>query len=201
MATDAAIPDAKAAPSTTLPPARLQAPSLVVFARRKDHRAPPTTPIVPFKKRKGAQAPAAATPPPREVSEYRCDPAKDTGYTRAVDGLGRFCLRFARGVCHQGPECLALHRLPTAEDEARLATDTLDIFGRPRQDEGKSVHSGSHRTLFVDITGATPLAIQELRPIIEKNFAAWGPIEFIKVLKDRAIVFVRCVCALVCVCC
>lgn len=167
--------DPPAAPSTTLPPARLQAPALVVFARRKDRRAP------------------AGVAPKPEVSEYKCDPEKDSGYTRAVYGLGRFCLRFARGTCHQGKECLALHRLPTAEDEARLASDTLDIFGRPRQDEGRTVHSGSHRTLFVDITGATPLAIQELRPIIERNFAVWGPLESVKVLKDKAIVFVRCV--------
>ena len=174
MATTDAADDATQPAAATLPPARLQAPSLVVFARRKDHRAP------------------VGVAPKREVSEHRCDPARDTGYTRAVDGLGRFCLRFARGTCHQGKDCLALHRLPRAEDEARLASDTLDIFGRPRQDEGKSVHSGSHRTLFVDITGATPLAIQELRPLVEKDFGQWGPLEFVKVLKDRAIVFIRC---------
>ncbi len=75
------------------------------------------------------------------------------------------------------------------------------IHTNNRQDEGASIHSASHRTLFVDITGATPLAIQELRPIIENNFAVWGPLEYVKVLRERAVVFVRYAMCMMWVCC
>ncbi len=85
---------------------------------------------VPFERRPDNRAPGQ--PIKREVSEYRCHPTRDVGLTRAADDLGRFCIRFARGYCHMGGLCTCLHRLPTAQDEQRLATDTHDIFGRPR---------------------------------------------------------------------
>ena len=52
----------------------------------------------------------------------RCSVERDAGYTKASlsDNDAEhhyFCVFFARGCCHLGPECTFLHRIPTPADE------------------------------------------------------------------------------------
>ncbi|KAI5301480.1 Pre-mRNA-splicing factor, partial [Ascosphaera pollenicola] len=83
----------------------------------------------------------------------RCSVARDSGYTRGdrVNG-SYFCLFFARGVCHRGPECEYLHRIPTIHD---IFNPNIDCFGRDKHSDYKDDMSGvgsfmrQNRTLYV----------------------------------------------------
>lgn len=69
----------------------------------------------------------------RIVSMYKCDPDKDTGFTKAdnQDTDTYFCVYFARGNCIEGANCHFYHRVPRSED-LRSGDNTKDVFGRTR---------------------------------------------------------------------
>ena len=93
--------------------------------------------------------------PQRTAATHRVNVAKDAGVTTGNDNPGAFiCHLFAKGCCHQGADCRFLHRIPFADDLAKLSTAT-DIFGRERHATNRSDMSGvgtwskDQRTMYV----------------------------------------------------
>lgn len=139
----------------------------------------------------------------REKATTRCNPFSDSGWTKA-DFEGDFdrpviCLYFARGCCYMGPNCRYYHRVPTAEDNERL-DDLHDIFGRERFAQHRDDMSGvgsftdDCRTLFVGdlkVHRVHPNAEEKTEQLIRQQFGLWGPIEEIKVIRNRNFAFVR----------
>ncbi|EAL65208.1 pre-mRNA-splicing factor cwc2 [Dictyostelium discoideum AX4] len=129
----------------------------------------------------------------RDVSETRCNVLKDCGKTRANKDAN-FCCYFARGKCINGADCTSLHRIPTPEDDKRLRL-THDIFGRERhktdRDDMNGVGSFSrdNRTLYIG--GIKTNVSGSLEDMVRKNFEEWGRIEYVRVITNRSISFVR----------
>ncbi|GMG52335.1 unnamed protein product [Aspergillus oryzae var. brunneus] len=137
-------------------------------------------------------------PPPQTEDSYlskqhapsRCNISKDSGYTRADKVTGSyFCLFFARGVCHLGPECQYLHRLPTIHD---LFSPNVDCFGRDKFSDYRDDMGGvgsfmrQNRTLYVGRIHVT----DDIEEVVARHFAEWGEIERIRVLTSRGVAFV-----------
>ncbi|KAJ5933771.1 Pre-mRNA-splicing factor cwc2 [Penicillium verhagenii] len=103
----------------------------------------------------------------------RCDPVKDSGYTKAdrVNG-SYFCLYFAKGTCCKGSDCEYLHRLPELHD---LFNPNVDCF----------VHR-QNRTLYVGRIHVSD-AIEEA---VARHFAPWGAVQRMRVLTGRGVAFV-----------
>lgn len=129
----------------------------------------------------------------------RCVAARDIGRTRAGSGGGgavaALCIHFALGNCVKGPLCTYRHALPNDDDERRIGI-THDVFGRERfktdRDDmgGVGSFSRENRTLYVsglkaDITPA------DYEPIVRRHFGEWGELEYVRVLPQRGIGFVR----------
>ncbi|SPR01990.1 unnamed protein product (mitochondrion) [Plasmodiophora brassicae] len=104
------------------------------------------------------------------------------------------CLYFAKGNCVQGRKCNFLHRLPTADDDARL--DIMhDVFGRKRHQTdredmgGIGCFSKECKTLYI---GNIPIdAIPDTYAKLAKHFGVFGPIEQINVKPKHGCCFVR----------
>lgn len=90
-----------------------------------------------------------------------------------------------------------LHRVPTAEDEARhRAEPQYDIFGRERLAEtGRTKGVGSYSrdctTLYAFIGAAAQLPPEKLHQLLRDEFAEWGPIDDVHAVSSKAIAFVR----------
>lgn len=139
----------------------------------------------------------------REKATTRCNPFTDSGWTRCdlEAQLDRpvICIYYARGCCYLGSNCRYYHRLPTAEDDEKL--DMLhDIFGRERYAshrddmDGVGTFSEDCRTLFVGdlkVNRVYPNAEEKSEELIRQQFGLWGPIEDIKVVRNKNIAFVR----------
>eukprot|EP00158_Paraphelidium_tribonemae_P002508 Partr_v1_DN25427_c0_g1_i4_m53602 putative Involved in the first step of pre-mRNA splicing. Required for cell growth and cell cycle control. Plays a role in the levels of the U1, U4, U5 and U6 snRNAs and the maintenance of the U4 U6 snRNA complex. May provide the link between the nineteen complex NTC spliceosome protein complex and the spliceosome through the U6 snRNA. Associates predominantly with U6 snRNAs in assembled active spliceosomes. Binds directly to the internal stem-loop (ISL) domain o len=125
----------------------------------------------------------------------RCDPALDSGLTRAEEKNRDpfFCVFFARGCCGNGYNCGFLHRIPTAEDEKKFER-TRDCFGRERLrlDKDDMTGAGSferdNRTIYVSKVGAYG---NRLYDVIRANFEPFGEIESMKCLFSKGIAFVK----------
>ncbi|KAK9822689.1 hypothetical protein WJX81_001179 [Elliptochloris bilobata] len=137
---------------------------------------------------------------PKRAATHRCHPARDSGRTRGSDSGASFrCIDFARGICAAGYSCNYLHRVPTAQDEARAATDlSVDTFGRGKVTEARDNRLGAGsferdcRTLYVNYSGAishmqTGLQAKQL---LEPEFAEWGPLERTHIVHDKRLAFV-----------
>jgi len=130
----------------------------------------------------------------RVKATTRCNVAQDSGYTRADKGNKEtyICLYFARGHCSHGAECTFYHRIPTIEDELRLDL-VHDIFGRERfktyRDDmgGVGSFSRDNRTLY--LVGFKRQNISE--EILTRHFIEWGELEYVRVIWDKSIAFVR----------
>ncbi|XP_053990130.1 uncharacterized protein LOC128882535 isoform X2 [Hylaeus volcanicus] len=139
----------------------------------------------------------------REKALTRCNPFTDSGWTRCdmEPQLDRpvLCLYFAKGCCYLGSNCRYYHRLPTAEDDAKL--DMLhDIFGRERfashrdDMDGVGTFTEDCRTLFVGdmkVNRVYSNAEEKTEELIRQQFGLWGPLESIRVIRNKNIAFVR----------
>ncbi|EFA86004.1 pre-mRNA-splicing factor cwc2 [Heterostelium album PN500] len=130
----------------------------------------------------------------RDVSDARCNVLKDCGKTRASKD-SYFCLHFARGRCVNGVECTYLHRVPTPNDDKRLVL-THDIFGRERfRDDredmgGVGSFSRDNRTLYIGGLKSNQ-NLNQLEDMIRRGFEEWGSIEYVRVILNKSIAFVR----------
>ena len=128
----------------------------------------------------------------------RCSVRRDAGRTKADDRLGMAaycCVFFARGCCSNGSDCTFLHRIPSEDDEKRLAL-THDIFGRERHNTNRDDMRGvgnfnsESRTLYIGglkiLHGATATFQTLLRQMSE-----WGEVEQLRLIPNKAIAFVR----------
>ena len=124
-------------------------------------------------------------------AETKCDPRRDSGYTRADRTPGAyFCLFFARGCCAEGPDCKYLHRTPTATD---IYPPNVDCFGRDKHADYRDDMGGTgsflrqNHTLYV---GRITTAAEEVDMAVSNAFCQWGEVERIRVLNSRGIAFV-----------
>ncbi|KAJ5087813.1 Pre-mRNA-splicing factor cwc2 [Penicillium angulare] len=123
-------------------------------------------------------------------AKTRCDPVKDSGYTKADSVPGSyFCLYFAKGTCWRGVDCEYLHRVPTIHD---MFPVNVDCFGRDKHSDYKDDMSGvgtfqrQNRTLYVGRINVND-AIEET---VSRHFAPWGEIQRLRVLTGRGVAFV-----------
>lgn len=132
----------------------------------------------------------------RMPSLYKCDPEKDSGYTKAdsLDKKGTrwFCTYFARGCCCEGVNCRYYHRVPNHNDCLEESDNLHDVFGRTRHASHKDNMTGigsfnkECRTIFVQ---GVPVPTGEENPqkaatlLIYNLFSPWGEIEDIAISK------------------
>jgi len=129
---------------------------------------------------------------PLTRAEYRCDIERDSGLTKADNNpnASYFCIHFAHGCCSKGKDCTFLHRVP---DEYDREETTKDCFGREkffeeRQDMGGvGTFSRENKTLYIGHISTSP----DREEIVRKHFGMFGDIEYVKVLKDKAVAFVQ----------
>lgn len=126
----------------------------------------------------------------KDKAETRCDPERDSGYTRADRTPGAFfCLFFARGCCPEGPDCKYLHRLPQATD---LYSPNIDCFGRDKHADYRDDMGGTgsflrqNHTLYVGQITTT----DDIEEAVSSAFCQWGEVERIRVLNSRGVAFV-----------
>ncbi|KAI8801730.1 hypothetical protein BJ742DRAFT_835898 [Cladochytrium replicatum] len=125
-----------------------------------------------------------------EKALTRCNPEKDSGFTKAQDPGTYFCVHFAHGCCTKGPDCVFLHRIPTKTDRFEL---TRDCFGREKyRDErddmgGVGTFERDNRTLYVGRVGS----YKDTDNAVRRHFSLWGEIENLRVLESKAVAFVR----------
>eukprot|EP01132_Coremiostelium_polycephalum_P009878 gene9878-12118_t len=126
----------------------------------------------------------------RDVSETRCNILKDCGKTRSTGKDAYFCLHFARGRCVNGSDCTYLHRAPTPDDDKRLEL-THDIFGRERFKDDREDMGGVGSFSRDNRRGIKSTYGKSLEDVIRKNFEEWGNIEYVRVILNKSIAFVR----------
>lgn len=129
-------------------------------------------------------------------AETRCNPQKDTGYTKGSMSHGAtatFCIHFAKGCCIKGEECSFLHRIPEIADELRWE-QTKDCFGRDKHENEREDKSGTgsfvtnNRTLYV---GHVPTSYKDTEAVVRKHFGQFGELESVRVLTGKAVAFIR----------
>eukprot|EP00117_Sycon_ciliatum_P018484 scpid69413/ scgid17074/ Pre-mRNA-splicing factor cwc2 len=127
-------------------------------------------------------------------SPYRCDARKDSGFTKAtLEGSGArfFCVFFAKGCCHLGPECGYLHRVPRDED-ARHIDQAHDVFGRDRHRQHNTTMSGvgsiekDCKTLYAGNLHCRRTGTEDE---LKEEFGEWGEIERMNIIRTRNIAF------------
>ena len=133
---------------------------------------------------------------------YKCNPALDTGFTRADkqqnEGSAYFCLYYAKGCCSEGVNCHYYHRVPTLEDAEKIE-NLRDIFGRSRfanplkDNGGVGVFTKECRTLIVsDLKKVeTKNPVKDMVRIIYDNFSPWGEIEDVNYIPMKSICYIR----------
>eukprot|EP00915_Cephaloidophora_sp_WS-2016_P003660 GHVH01004929.1.p1 GENE.GHVH01004929.1~~GHVH01004929.1.p1 ORF type:complete len:429 (+),score=65.58 GHVH01004929.1:445-1731(+) len=142
----------------------------------------------------------------REPAPGRCNPFTDTGWTQATKETMKdasivipFCLFFAKGVCSYGSTCKYHHRVPTEEDDSKLAP-VNDVFGRERHQTHRDDMDGvgsfqmDCRNLFVGdliFDRTDPNYVQSMVNVLFKHFSLWGSLENVKVIPNKAIAFLR----------
>ncbi|KYO01574.1 RNA-binding protein, putative [Plasmodium reichenowi] len=137
---------------------------------------------------------------PRFVAKYKCNPTKDSGYTKADKSYTSkqyFCIYFARGCCAYGHNCLYKHRIPNENDELEFEA-SVDIFGREKfntfKDDmtGVGTFNNDCRTLFI---GSIFINNINQVPIIEKilyeEFLPFGNIEYVRYIPNKNIAFIQ----------
>jgi hypothetical protein len=133
---------------------------------------------------------------------HRCNPALDTGYTKAdlqeKDGGAFFCLYFAKGCCSEGVNCRYYHRVPTKCDAEKIE-NLRDVFGRSRFANHRTDMGGvgsftkECRSLCITdlkvVDTANPT--KEMVRIIYEHFSPWGEIEDVNFIQAKATCFIR----------
>lgn len=135
------------------------------------------------------------------TSKTKCDPKNDIGWTKADfdSNSNYFCIYFAKGSCVNGSKCKFYHRIPTEEDD-KLISPMYDIFGRERHAQHKDDMSGTGsfnkecRTIFIGdlfINRSNDNYLDNVNKIIKKEFSIWGPVEYIRIIPNKNIAFIR----------
>lgn len=126
----------------------------------------------------------------KDHAETKCDPARDSGWTKGDKAQGAyFCLFFARGCCPNGPDCQYLHRLPQATD---LYSPNVDCFGRDKHADYRDDMGGvgsflrQNHTLYIGQITTT----EDIEEAVATHFCQWGEVERIRVLNSRGVAFV-----------
>ncbi|KAI3645362.1 hypothetical protein MP228_008290 [Amoeboaphelidium protococcarum] len=141
-----------------------------------------------------------ANPDQKAIS--RCNPAKDSGLTKADLNGARdafFCIYFAKGQCGKGWQCRYLHRVPTQEDEEYIER-TFDCFGRQKHKADRQDYMGvgsferECRALSVLRLGAYDA--DDYERVIRKHFSQYGDIVKIKSLPHKQAAIVKFSCRL-----
>ncbi|KAK2595158.1 Pre-mRNA-splicing factor [Conoideocrella luteorostrata] len=118
----------------------------------------------------------------------RCNIATDSGFTTSDSG-SYFCLRFARGICPLGRDCMSMHRLPGMFD---LFNPNVDCFGREKFSDYRDDMGGvgsfmrQNRTIYVGRIHVS----EDIEEIVARHFAEWGQVERIRVLRDKGVGFI-----------
>lgn len=148
----------------------------------------------------------------RFLNRYRCDPIRDTGYTRAdklkqtnslknngstKKSLFYHCLYFAKGICCKGSKCEYFHHVPTNE-----VSVVYDCFGREKYSDFRDDMGGigsfqkQNKTLYVSglqqgsgLPSNMSSAAVEQR--VKTRFQQFGDIEYIRYLKDKHCFFIK----------
>lgn len=133
---------------------------------------------------------------------YKCNPALDTGYTKAdlqeKEGGAYFCLYFAKGCCSEGVNCHYYHRVPTIQDAEKIE-NLRDVFGRSRfatplkDSGGVGTFTKECRTLYItDLKLVeTNNPTRDMVRILYENFSPWGEIEDLNFIAAKATCFIR----------
>ncbi|CCG84745.1 protein of unknown function [Taphrina deformans PYCC 5710] len=126
----------------------------------------------------------------KDHAETKCDPERDSGWTKGDKKTGSFfCLFFARGCCPDGPDCQYLHRLPQATD---MYSPNVDCFGRDKHADYRDDMGGvgsflrQNHTLYVGQITTT----EDIEEAVATAFCQWGEVERIRVLNSRGVAFV-----------
>jgi hypothetical protein len=119
-----------------------------------------------------------------ELAKGRCSIERDTGYTQAntIEG-SYFCLFFARGLCHLGPDCQKLHRLLTSTD---IFGADVDYFGRKKLVEENGDILSINKTISIKGIRASENTVE----VVTRHFGEWGSIERVRVLEDKGKAFI-----------
>lgn len=127
----------------------------------------------------------------RTPAKTRVNVALDCGATAGNANPAAFiCALFAKGCCHNGPECRFLHRIPLAEDMSKLEV-AHDIFGRERHAANRTDMSGvgtwsrDQRTLYVG--RLSPSTSDE---VLRRCFSEFGSVESTRTYAQRGFAFV-----------
>ena len=138
----------------------------------------------------------------REAAQTMCDPWRDSGWTEADKRSAHqsgFCIWFAKGCCTRGSACKYKHHVPARIDDEEN-DQMVDIFGRERHAAHKDDMGGvgsftkECKTLYIseiNLDRSQPDCVQKLEAQLWKLFHAWGPIESVRVIPNKAIAFVK----------
>ncbi|KAL6945136.1 hypothetical protein ACO0QE_002582 [Hanseniaspora vineae] len=145
----------------------------------------------------------------RFLNKYRCDPVRDTGYTRADkymkqkslsrnnNALVYHCLYFAKGVCCKGSKCEYFHHIPTNE-----VSVVYDCFGREKHSDFRDDMSGvgsfqkQNKTLYVSglqMGSGLPanMSSSAVEQRVKSRFQQFGDIEYVRYLKEKYCFFIK----------
>ncbi|CAD2108405.1 pre-mRNA-splicing factor CWC2, putative [Plasmodium vinckei] len=137
---------------------------------------------------------------PKFVAKYKCNPSKDSGYTKADKSYANkpyFCIYFARGCCAYGHNCLYRHRVPTENDELEYE-NTMDIFGREKYNTFKEDMSGNGnfnndcRTLFIGSIYINHFnEVSAIEKALYDEFVIYGNIDYVRFIPNKNIAFIQ----------
>ncbi|CRG97928.1 RNA-binding protein, putative [Plasmodium gallinaceum] len=137
---------------------------------------------------------------PRFVAKYKCNPIKDSGYTKAdkvYNSKQYFCIYFARGCCAYGHNCLYKHRIPNENDEIEFEA-SIDIFGREKFNTFKDDMTGvgnfnnDCRTLFIGSIYINNLnEVSLIEKILYDEFINFGNIDYVRFIPNKNIAFIQ----------
>ncbi|CRH00515.1 RNA-binding protein, putative [Plasmodium relictum] len=137
---------------------------------------------------------------PRFVAKYKCNPLKDSGYTKAdkvYNSKQYFCIYFARGCCAYGHNCLYKHRIPNENDEIEFEA-SIDIFGREKFNTFKDDMTGvgnfnnDCRTLFIGSIYINNLnEVSVIEKILYDEFINFGNIDYVRFIPNKNIAFIQ----------
>ncbi|CDU18849.1 cell cycle control protein Cwf2 [Plasmodium yoelii] len=137
---------------------------------------------------------------PKFVAKYKCNPSKDSGYTKADKSYANkpyFCIYFARGCCAYGHNCLYRHRIPTENDELEFE-NTMDIFGREKYNTFKEDMNGNGnfnndcRTLFIGSIYINNLnEVNIIEKVLYDEFVIYGNIDYVRFIPNKNIAFIQ----------
>ncbi|GIQ83518.1 hypothetical protein KIPB_004859 [Kipferlia bialata] len=124
---------------------------------------------------------------------YKCEPERDTGYTRGdTTGTTNFCIFFSRGSCSKGHKCPFKHHIPSKRENDDLEL-IRDVFGRERHSthredmSGTGVFTRDIRTLYIGRLPDRDSVVADL----QREFQKFGPIASLRYIPTLSVAFVE----------